>query len=169
MFFEQSLFLKWRLKLIRTNLKILHVLMMQFKVFWLQNFVQHLISELKEDEVNKLFLTTGQMRMIASKNKDHFTISLNCNIRVWLSFKDLFWICDNKLFLKMFRWNMFNERWVWSLPTIGLWFKLMLVLCFRLLLLFKFVIIVLTNKHFYDKINYFVVNKNNCLLHLSFY
>ena len=27
-----------------------------------------LMSELKEDEMKKLFLTTGQMRMIASKN-----------------------------------------------------------------------------------------------------
>ena len=42
--------------------------MMQFKVFRLQTFVQHLISELKEDEMKKIFLTTGQMRMIASKN-----------------------------------------------------------------------------------------------------
>ena len=34
------------------------------------------MSQLKEDETNKLFLTTGQMRMIASKNtKILFTIS----------------------------------------------------------------------------------------------
>ena len=41
--------------------------MMQFKVSFTLNCPTPM-SELKEDEMKKLFLTIGQMRMIASKN-----------------------------------------------------------------------------------------------------
>ena len=54
-------------------MKLLHVLLMQFKVLY-SNLCATPVSELKEDEMKKLFLTTGQMRMVASKkHKDHFT------------------------------------------------------------------------------------------------
>ena len=49
------------------KLEILHVLMMQFKVFFTLKWPTPM-SQLKDDEMKKLILTTGQMRMIASKN-----------------------------------------------------------------------------------------------------
>ena len=42
--------------------------MMQFKVFFTLKLCPTPISELNKDEMKKLFLTTGQMTMIASKN-----------------------------------------------------------------------------------------------------
>ena len=72
------------------------------------------------------------------------------------SFKDEFWICDNHLFFKSFQWNVFNEGWVWSLPAIGLWFTLLL--CFRQLLLLKFL-------YLYSQIN--IIIKETILLWLK--
>ena len=61
--FQTKLVCQMMIKTDQNKLVLLHVLGMQFKVFL--NFKTPM-SELKEDE--KLFLTTGQMRMIASKN-----------------------------------------------------------------------------------------------------
>ena len=88
------------------------------------------------------------MSMIASKNTKIKVSRMN--------FEFVTIICFSEAFSEICSTNDESE------VLIGLWFTLLLVLCFRLLLLFKFVTIALTNKHFYFKINYFGVNKTNC-------
>ena len=58
------------------------------------------MSELKEDEVKKLFLTTGQMRMIGSKNTKIISQVLRMN------FEFVTTICFSKAFNEI----MFNEQ-----------------------------------------------------------
>ena len=65
------------------------------------------------------------------KHKAPFTISWNCSIIVWLSFKDEVWICENYMFLKSFQWNKLcstNDQS--EVSDIGLWFTLLLLLKF---------------------------------------
>ena len=95
---------------------------------------------------------------------DHRSNEYDClkNTKVKVSrmnFEFVTIICFSEAFSEICSTNDESEDLI---PTIGLWFTLLLVLCFRLLLLFKFFIIALTNKHFYFKINYFSVNKTNC-------
>ena len=86
LFFKQSLFRKWWLKLIRTNLKILQVLMLQFKVFFYSK-VSNTCVRIEGNE-KTLFDHWSNENDCFKKHKDHFTISWNCGIIVWLSFRD---------------------------------------------------------------------------------
>ena len=80
----------------------------------IQSFVQRYLR-IKERWNEKTFFDHwSNENDCLKKHKDHFKISWNCSIRVWQSFKDEFWICDNHLFFKSYLWNMFNELWVWT-------------------------------------------------------